>query len=101
MPRSIPRRPRQRGERRGGSVNSSLGYDPESSVQDADIEMAELTAAANRDASLRRKGLCRHSWLQGPPGPAHKPTKVWTCHHCGKVFQSEAELFADAAKLDG
>ena len=71
-----------------------FGHDMElaNGTQDADLEMAELTASANHHAALRKRGLCTHGWRQGPPGPWHKPTTVWTCLHCGKVFQSEAEM---------
>ncbi len=60
--------------------------------QDSDLEMTELTAAANRESWLRKRGICTHGWRQGPPGPASKPTTVWTCLDCGQVFQSEAEM---------
>ena len=74
-------------------------FDPESPIQDADIEMAELTAAANRESRLRKRGICTHGWIQGPPGPWNKPTKVWTCLHCGKVFQSEEDLMENRREL--
>ena len=67
--------------------------------QDADLEMAELTASANRISRLRKRGICTHGWVQGPPGPAGKPTSIWTCHDCGKTFQSEAELDEARAEL--
>jgi len=64
---------------------------------DADFELRELEASAARQAARARKGICSHGWLQGPPGPAHKPTKVWTCNHCGATWKTEAE--ADSAYL--
>jgi hypothetical protein len=68
-------------------------HDPElpRGFQDADLEMAELTASAKRETRLRRAGICAHGWLQGPPGPDHKPTSVVTCLDCGAVFASEAD----------
>lgn len=74
-------------------------FDPESPIQDADIEMAELTAAANKESRLRKRGICAHGWIQGPPGPWNKPTTVWTCQDCGKVFQSENDLMEERRNL--
>ena len=70
-----------------------MNRDPElpNGLQDADLEMAELQASANREARLRRKGICTHGWLQCPPGPIDKPTNVVTCLHCGQVFKTEAK----------
>lgn len=62
-------------------------------LQDADIEMRELEQAANRVHKARKRGICDHSWYQGPPGPPNAPTNVFTCHHCGEVFQTESELW--------
>jgi hypothetical protein len=65
-------------------------YDPElpNGLQDADIEMAELTAAGNRSARLRRQGICDHGWLKAPVGqPA-------TCNDCGAVFPSAEDAYA-------
>ena len=77
-----------------------MHYDPElpCGFQDADIEMAQLTRAANRESRLRKRGICTHSWFQGPPGPTTNPTNVYTCHHCGKVFKTQDELMADRNK---
>jgi hypothetical protein len=80
-----------------------MNYDAEMprGFQDADIEMRELTAAANRDARLRKLGRCTHTWYGGPPGPASAPRTDWRCHHCGKVFASERALMWDAATNRG
>lgn len=67
--------------------------------QDADFEARSLTNQANHEASLRRRGLCPHSWIQGPPGHHSKPTKVWTCLDCGKAFDTEAALHADRESI--
>jgi hypothetical protein len=54
--------------------------------QDADLEMAELQAAANRESRLRKAGICTHGWYKAPAGqPA-------TCNHCGKIFNTESAL---------
>lgn len=68
-------------------------------MNDADIEMAELEYAANREARLRRKGICAHGAYQGPPGPPNKPTSVFTCFDCGKVFQTEEELHEERQEI--
>lgn len=69
-------------------------HDPElpRGYQDADLEMASLQEAGNTIARLRKRGICTHGWIQGPPGPASKPTTVWTCHHCGKTWPTEVAL---------
>jgi ribosomal protein L37AE/L43A len=76
-----------------------LNHDPElpAGFQDADIEMHALTQAAIQAANRRKHGICDHGWRQGPPGTAHKPTTIWTCHDCGATFATEAEMDADAA----
>jgi hypothetical protein len=81
----------------------SLGHDPElpRGFQDADLEAAELADQAERSAALRRRGICSHDWIQGPPGPPQRPTKLWTCNQCGKVFASEAALEAEREELLG
>ena len=44
-------------------------HDPElpGGFQDADIEMAALTAAGDRAATLADQGICTHGWLFAPP----------------------------------
>lgn len=68
-----------------------MNRDPElpNGFQDADLEMAELQAAANHESRLRKMGICTHSWYKAPTGqPA-------TCNHCGKVFPTEAHLLEE------
>lgn len=74
-----------------------FGHDDElpGGLQDTDLEMAELQATARRESALKRRGICRHGWRSGPPGPPSKPTTVWTCRECGQVFASEAAMDAD------
>jgi hypothetical protein len=58
--------------------------------QDADFEMAEVTAQANRESRLRKAGICTHSWT-GPIKVAgqtvydtqHSDKRI--CHHCGRI----------------
>lgn len=63
-------------------------YDPElpAGFQDADFEMRSLQAQARRDAALRKKGICTHGWVQGPPGPESEPRTNWKCLDCGQEF---------------
>jgi hypothetical protein len=61
--------------------------------QDADLEMAQLTAAANRESRLRKRGICTHSWYKAPAGqPA-------VCNHCNKEFPTEAALLAERSEV--
>lgn len=62
--------------------------------QDADFDAASLTAQANHESRLRKRGICTHGWIQGPPGPPNAPTTVWTCNYCGKVFPTEQAIHA-------
>ena len=65
--------------------------------RDADIEMAELTAVANTAARLRKRGICSHGWMQGPPG-----NPVLTCLDCGKEFPGgDAEHWAERNRILG
>lgn len=43
-------------------------YDPEALVQDADIELAEMAAAAAAIHHSRARGICQHQHVQGPTG---------------------------------
>jgi len=56
--------------------------------------MAELTQQANRSAALRKRGICDHGYIQGPPGHRQAPRSDWLCLDCGKTFATEAELEA-------
>jgi len=60
-------------------------YDSElaAGFQDADFEMAELTAAGNRASELEKRGICTHGWLFAP---AFQPAK---CNDCGKVGDAD------------
>ena len=62
--------------------------------QDADFEMAELQRVGNLASALRKRGICTHGWLQGPPGK-----QVTTCLHCGKEFASSEEAFQEGRRL--
>jgi hypothetical protein len=67
--------------------NINMGRDPESTVQDADIEMADLEASAARSSARAKRGICDHGWTQG------KPDGTVVCLHCGHVFASQEEAY--------
>lgn len=52
-------------------------------MNDADIETAELEAAAAHEARLRKRGRCPHGWRHAPPGG---PV---TCLDCGAQFPTD------------
>lgn len=51
-----------------------------------DAAQRKLERAGNRISELRKRGICTHGWMQGPPGKA-----VLTCLDCGRQFASTAE----------
>ena len=59
-------------------------HDPECSIQDADIETADLCRTANTMSRLRKKGICFHNWS----GPVVFGEPATQCRDCGKVFPS-------------
>ena len=69
-------------------------FDPEvpAGYQDADIEMAELEAAARYHSAERAAGRCTHPWVQGlaadgtwkGDGPAPAEGDV-LCLHCNQI----------------
>jgi len=65
----------------------------------ADIEMAQLQAAANHESRLKKRGICTHGWLQGPPGPVNKPTNICTCLHCGKTWPTVEDAYKERREL--
>ena len=62
-----------------------LGYDPESTIQDADIEMMELRESAKRAEYLKKIGKCPHGWT-GPD--KNSQTGGFICHDCGFKWES-------------
>ena len=63
---------------------NDLGFDPDSSVQDADIEMAELAIAGHESAARAARGICDHGWTQ-----EHRDGSV-DCKDCGAHFRNAA-----------
>ena len=80
--------------RLGVMVGGMSGHDPDSPIQDADIEQADFQRESDREHRLRLRGICAHGWTQGF-NAIHaaylKPGQV-KCLDCNKVFNSEAEL---------
>src|SRR5262245_18390491 len=74
-------------------------YDDPAPIRDADIEMAELQEVADRSARLRKRGICTHGWLQGPPGPPSAPRTDCICHHCGKTWPTVDEAIEEGRRL--
>jgi hypothetical protein len=66
-------------------------HDPElpGGFQDAEFEMAALTAAGDRAAALADQGICTHGWLFAPPFGEAK------CNECGKAFGDAAHARAE------
>ena len=79
------------GRTRRGVIMMDFDDDAPAGFRDADFETRSLEESANRIARLRKKGICVHGSLQGPPGPPSRPTKVWTCTQCGQQWPTERE----------
>jgi len=58
-------------------------------MNDADIEMAHLNAAADHESRLARKGICAHGHCQ-----TDQRTGECRCLYCGRVF-ADFEALAD------
>jgi hypothetical protein len=74
-----------------------MTYDPErpGGYQDADIEQAELQAAARHEAAVRRRGVCTHGSWQGHTErhrPDLEPGEV-ECLDCHVRFPDERALW--------
>ncbi len=70
-----------------------MTHDPESTIQDADLEMNSLVCTANRMSRLKKKGICFHGWRFAPD---HGEAK---CLDCGKVFKNSAEMEEETREL--
>ena len=68
----------------------------------ADLEQERMERLGDKISAARKRGVCSHGWLQGPPGPVGKPTSVVTCHDCGAVFPDfETAYAANRKVIDG
>jgi hypothetical protein len=70
-------------------------HDPDSAIQDADIEMGDAIRQAYHHARLKKKGICVHNW-SGPSGNTAMPYK---CHDCGKLFANFEALDDERREL--
>jgi len=82
-------------------------FDPEATVQDADIEMAEYAREARALDAARARGECPHSSAVGLPDsgkifyPEQEgllPGQVRCTDGCGTVFASDADW--DRARVE-
>jgi hypothetical protein len=80
-------------------------YDPEATIQDADIELAEASALSWRVARLREQGICCHTSSLGFSGTVHHPGQetmevgqALCTDFCGRLFESQEAMDEDAAR---
>lgn len=60
----------------------------------AELEMERMQRIGDRIGRAKAAGYCTHGWLQGPPGPASKPTNIVTCLDCGATWPTIEEAHA-------
>ena len=79
-----------------------MSYDPEETVQDADLEFAEMVRESNRLAAVRRSGVCIHSATCGLPDNGKiyyaeqvglKPGQI-ACFDCDEVWESREDYLS-------
>lgn len=82
-------------------------YDEEAVIQEADIELAEMTMRGNYLARLKRMGICTHESVVGvsDSGKIFYPEQVGLtgeqvkCWGCGIVFESPRDWVEAMAAL--
>lgn len=83
-------------------------YDEEAIYQDADVEQAELEAAARRISALKKRGVCTHGGWMGRPANGQiyypeqadlKPGQVRCTELCQQTFDSEEDLLEARAAV--
>jgi len=57
---------------------------------DADIEQGNLERAGNRIATLKKRGICLHGWIN---------TTTCVCYDCNKTWKNEQEMFEEIDDL--
>lgn len=75
-------------------------FDIPAGCSDADILQSELERLGNKQAALRRKGICAHGWRQGYT-PTHRPDLKpgqTQCLDCGEV-STDATLDEERATV--
>ena len=73
-------------------MSAGFGIDTElpNGLQDADLDTMDLEDAANREAVLKRRGICCHGWsMRDAQGRQ-------VCKLCGKAYATADELFTAA-----
>ena len=70
-----------------------MSYDPELTIQDADLEMNSLVSTARTMNRLKKKGICFHGWRLAPDRGEAK------CLDCGKVFVNTEEMEDETREL--
>jgi hypothetical protein len=80
-------------------------YDPEATIQDADILMAQYAEEARQLEAQRARGICQHSSAVGyavnpatgkvyyPEQEGLLPGQQRCTEGCGRVFADDAEYF--------
>lgn len=63
-------------------------------LNDADIEMRQLTALGNRVSRLRQRGICAHGWSR-----LDAATGETVCNHCEKRFASFEAMRAERREV--
>jgi hypothetical protein len=66
-------------------------------MNDTDIEMAGLEAAANHESQLRRQGICCHGAYRSynPKWTPHLKPGQAQCSDCKQIFETEDDLHED------
>ena len=70
---------------------NGFGFDPEATIQDADIEMVELQQAAHEAEVRRKAGNCDHGYTGRAKDPALNAAGKFQCFDCGHIFENETE----------
>jgi hypothetical protein len=87
----------------------TYGYDPEATVQDADLELAAMRRQAQQLEKARAAGHCPHYATVGvsASGKVYYPEQEGLsgeqvrCFDCGEVFASDADLMEATEALLG
>ena len=60
----------------------------------AEREWDRMVLLGNKISAAKARGVCTHGWIQGPPGPAGRPTTIATCLDCGQTWPTVEEAYA-------
>lgn len=70
-----------------------FGYDPEATIQDADIETGQLADLGNQTSDFHRRGICTHG------GVKLNSRGLLACIQCGAQFKSHQEWIAAVERI--